>query len=342
MQALKKCAILIFFLAAAAGVGIFYLLPRWAERPFLVSEPHVVHLDRGMKLAEFAAQLESEGLIDHALTFRLWVKFHKNYNRFQAGTYRFERSLSPLELTATIEEGKTWAPFVLQFVIPEGFTLKQVIERLEARKVGSRAELERAARSPELRSRYGIKGSNLEGYLYPATYSFISMPSPAEAFEKMLQTFFAALPPGFKEQLQAKSLSLHEAIIFASLVERETQVDEERPMVSEVIWNRLKKGEPLGIDAGLIYGISNYQGDITWQHLRDRSNPYNSRIHKGLPPTPIGAISMESLLAVLTPTQLGYNFYVLRNDGSRRHHFTKTLAEHNVFVKQLIESSRKN
>lgn len=342
MRRFRQVIIVVLLGVLGFGFWVFYVLPRWASVAKPITEPRVVHLDRGMKLAEFAAQLETEGLIDKAISFRLWVKFHRNYNRFQAGTYRFEKASSPAEIAATVESGKNWVPFVLQYVIPEGFTLKQVIERLEARRVGTKAELESVAKSPELRAQFGIKGSNVEGYIYPATYSFVSMPTPKEAFTKMLQTFFAALPPGIEEQLQSKRLSLHEAIVFASLVERETQIDEERPLVAEVIWNRLKSGEPLGIDAALIYGISNYKGDITWQHLRDSKNPYNNRIHKGLPPTPIGAISMESLLAVLTPAQEGNLFYVLRNDGSHRHHFTKTLAEHNVFVKQLIESSRKN
>lgn len=342
MRLLRQILVIALLGAAGFGFWVFYVLPRWAGVARPIDEPKVVHLDRGMKLAEFAAQLEAEGLIDRGLSFRFWVKFHRNYNRFQAGTFRFEKGASPISIVATVESGKTWVPFVLQYVIPEGFTLKQVIERLEARGVGGKAELESVSRSSELRTQFGIKAPNVEGYIYPATYSFVKMPTPKEAFTKMLQTFFAALPPGLDEQLKSKRLSLHDAITFASLVERETQIDEERPLVAEVIWNRLKAGEPLGIDAALIYGITNYKGDITWEHLRDRRNLYNNRIHKGLPPSPIGAISMESLLAVLAPAAEGYHFYVLRNDGSRRHHFTKTLAEHNVFVKQLIESSRKN
>jgi UPF0755 protein len=111
--------------------------------------------------------------------------------------------------------------------------------------------------------------------------------------------------------------------------------------VSEVIWNRLKDGEPLGIDAALIYGIVDYQGDIKTVHLKDGKNLYNTRIYKGLPPGPIGAISMTSLRAVLNPTRLGYRFYVLGTDGTRQHRFSRTMEEHTVYVKQLIQASQK-
>ena len=109
--------------------------------------------------------------------------------------------------------------------------------------------------------------------------------------------------------------------------------------ISEVIWNRIKKGEPLGIDAALIYGIKNYQGDIKWKHLRDKKNKYNTRIHKGLPPGPIGAVSKVSLEAVLNPTAEGYYYYVLKA-GTTRHNFSKSLAEHNKFVKLLLNEQR--
>jgi UPF0755 protein len=340
VRALKFLATLCLLVAGLAWVSIHWYLPRWADEPRSLESPVVVQLEKGMRLPEFAQRLAEEHLLSESLRFRVWVKFHRDYSRFQAGQYRFEGVVRPREVADTIEAGKTWEPLALQFVVPEGFTLKQVIERLVARNVGTREALQAIAQDPELLRSYGIRGKNLEGYLAPATYTFASMPSPREVFEKMLETFFRAIPSDFTERLSQRRIDLHQAVIFASLIERETQIDDERSMVSEVIWNRLKDGEPLAIDAALIYGIEDYKGDITWEHLRDAKNLYNNRIHKGLPPTPIGAISIESLQAVLTPTQQGYRFYVLRTDGSKRHHFTKTLAEHNVYVKQLIDSSR--
>jgi UPF0755 protein len=340
----KRILLLLFGLGLGFAAGAFWFyqsLPAWSEVARDLEQPVVIKLERGTPLRSFAQTLEQEALIDHAPRFRYWIKFYRDYGRFQAGQYRFEGAVSPRQIVDAIESGKTWQPLELQYVIPEGFTLKQVIDRLVANKVGTRAEFEALAKDPELLRKYKIKGATVEGYLFPATYSFVKMPTPRQAFEKMLDTFYKQLPPGIEQELAARRLTLHQGVIFASLIELETQLDEERGMVSEVIWNRLKDGEPLGIDAALIYGIVDYKGDIKTVHLKDPKNRYNTRIHKGLPPGPIGAISMTSLRAVLNPTRLGYRYYVLGTDGTRQHRFSRTMEEHAVYVKQLIQSSQK-
>ena len=113
------------------------------------------------------------------------------------------------------------------------------------------------------------------------------------------------------------------------------------PMVSEVIWNRLKRGETLGIDAAVIYGIQNYDGNIRVKHLKDKKNLYNTRVHRGLPPTPIASPSVAALKSVLTPTHEGYYYFVVDTENPRRHIFTKTLKEHNKLVKKLVEKTSK-
>ena len=135
-------------------------------------------------------------------------------------------------------------------------------------------------------------------------------------------------------------LTLDQAVTFASLIEMETMQESEKRLIAEVIWRRLKRGEPLGIDAAIIYGIPDYDGDIKWVHLRDAKNRYNTRIHKGLPPTPIGAVSRVSLEAVLEPTNFGYYYYVLDAVDHTHHTFSKTLAEHNLNVQKYLRASR--
>ena len=158
----------------------------------------------------------------------------------------------------------------------------------------------------------------------------------------MVRTFWEKLPKGYEAKVRKRGLSLERAVTFASLIEMETLLDEERSKVSEVIWARLKKGEPLAIDAALIYGIKNYKGNIRWRHLKDRSNKYNTRIYKGLPPSPIGSVSVASLEAVLNPTSEGYYYYVLKPDSSQSHHFSKTLKEHNQHVQKLVRKQKEN
>ena len=103
----------------------------------------------------------------------------------------------------------------------------------------------------------------------------------------------------------------------------------------------MKSGEPIGIDAALIYGIPDYQGDITAKHLHDPKNRYNTRIFKGLPPTPIGSPSQSALTAVLAPSAEGYRFFVAKADGSGRHHFTSNLTDHNRYVHELVKATKR-
>ena len=341
MKSLVKLLVILVLASLGLGSWLTYHIPKWAvtERP--MSAPVVLKLSKGERVQDFANKLADNGVIDSVWKFRVWIKFFEDYSRFQAGQFKFEGKVSPAMVADDIQKGKTFEPFELQFVIPEGFTLKQVIDRLEARQVATREVLSAVSRDKALLKKYRINADNVEGFLYPATYSFEKMPDAMQVFEKMLRTFFQNLPPGIEERLAALGLDLRKAVIFASLIEKETMHDEEMSMVSEVIWNRLKSNEALGIDASIIYGIDDYEGDITWNHLKDKKNLYNSRVHRGLPPGPIGAISMKSLEAILTPTQVGYRFYVLKNDGSSYHNFSRTLAEHNRFVKELIKITPK-
>lgn len=336
-----KLLLILILASVGAAAYLYFHIPQWAQNERTLENPVVLKLEKGERVRDFAEKLADQGVIDHSWKFRIWIRGFKDFSKFQAGQYKFQGVVSPASLAEIVQTGKTFEPFELQFVIPEGFTLKQVIDRLEARKVASKSVLTAISRDKELLKKYRIAAENVEGFLYPATYSFEKMPDAVQVFEKMLHTFFQNLPQGIEQRLIEAGLDLRKGVIFASLIEKEALHDEEMPMVSEVIWNRLKKNETLGIDASLIYGINDYKGDITWKHLRDPSNPYNSRIHRGLPPGPIGAISMKALEAVLSPTNQGYYFYVLKNDGSSYHNFSVTRAEHDRFVKELTDKTKK-
>jgi UPF0755 protein len=185
-----------------------------------------------------------------------------------------------------------------------------------------------------------VPSTNLEGFLYPATYNFTEQPTATSAYTQMAKTFWSHLPKDYEKSVQARGLTLQQAVTFASMIETETLNEDEKALISEVIWRRLKDGVPLGIDASLIYGIPGYGGDLTWADLSNADNPYNTRVHKGLPPTPIGATSLKSLEAVLTPSNFGYYYYVLI-PGTQRHHFSKSLKEHNEHVRILVKATRR-
>jgi len=288
-------------------------------------------------LSRLAAILERDGLVDSSAYFQLWVRARGDYKNFQAGKYRFAGSVTPAQIARTIAAGDVFHEVILQVTIPEGFPVKQVAERLAANGVGHIVELRRLATDQAFLQSLNIQGKSIEGYLFPATYSFTEMPTAMQAYEKMTKTFWQHLPKDYETKVRSMGLTLDQAVIFASLIELETQLDDERPLISEVIWRRLKDKAPLGIDAALIYGIADYKGDLKWSHLQDAKNPYNTRIHVGLPPTAIGAPGTKSLEAVLTPTSLGHYYYVLKL-GTKQHHFSKTLKEHNEHVQHLIKN----
>lgn len=326
-------------LMAAGGFGL-YRLRLWAEQARALDEPVLVEFPRGTRLVDLSESLEERGVVDHAVFFHLYVKFFSRYETFQAGTYRFEKPTSPLTLIQTLQEGRTYVPVVVQFTIPEGFTMKQIAERMAAHGVGDVNSTLRMMRDAALAQALGVKSKTLEGYLYPATYSFTYQPDSQTVIKEMVKTFFSKLPADLESRLSSRGLTLQQGVIFASLIELETKYDDEKPKVSEVIWRRLKEGMPLGIDAAIIYGIKDYRGDLTWKHLKDDKNLYNTRLHKGLPPGPIGNPSLSSLEAVLNPTEEGYYFYVLTPGGEERHHFSRSLSEHNTHVKLLLEASK--
>ncbi len=325
-------------LGITALTALYFYMSSWSEKATDIPKAVDIYFPAGTKLNELAGALESSQLIDSAITFKLWVRFNKTYDRFQAGQYRFSGKITPALIQKKMVMGHVFIPMALQFVIPEGFTLRQTVKRLVANGVGEFQEVWSLAHDPSFLKELNIKAKGLEGYLYPATYSFPKREKPRTVLRKMVATFWENLPENYLGAIEERGLTLTEAVTFASMIELETLHDDERPKVAEVIWNRLKNKEPLAIDAALIYGIKDYQGDIKWKHLKDRMNPYNTRVFKGLPPGPIGAVSRASLKAVLEPTQEGYYYYVLIA-GSNRHHFSKTLKEHNKYVKLLLDGS---
>jgi UPF0755 protein len=316
-----------------------YLLSKWSLKVKKV-ESTVVTLAHSEPLAVFSRRLYKKGVISSPKLFSLLVKSKYNYSLFKAGKYLFDGSVSPQKVINSIVGGNVYKKVLFSFTIPEGFSLQKVNSRLQ--KEGYLLDAKLAML--QVLKKWNIKTNSLEGYLYPATYKFYDKkPSSFQIYDSMVSEFFKRLPKDFLSQVERSNLSLYKTIIIASMIEKETGIGAEKPLVAEVILNRIKKGIPLAIDATIIYGIKDYKGDLTYRHLSDKKNIYNTRVHKGLPPTPICSPTISSLQAVLSPSNYGYLFYVtLAGDKLKRHHFSKTLKEHNLYVRKLVEYSRKN
>ena len=315
-------------------------LEAWGVRTTNLESAEIIQIPRGTSLATLSGLLADKNIVSSARLFRIWVRLKSSYSEFQAGQYRFEGEVSPESVSRAIRGGEIYQPVVLEVSIPEGFRISQIIDRYVAAGVGTKDQFEALLSDSEFLESLKLPKPNLEGFYYPATYRFYKKPSPQEVLRKGVAVFFEKLPVDYEQQVEAMGISLYEAVIFASLIELETKYDDERPFVSEVIWSRYKDGVALAIDASIIYGIKDYSGNLTRRHLRDAKNPYNTRVHKGWPPTPIGAPSVQSLAAILTPSDNGYYYYVVDASKGDRHHFSKTLKEHNAWVRKLVKSQR--
>lgn len=339
MQHLLKLLIALALATSALAVAGWLYLSDWAKTPGPLAQEYVLEFKPGTRLKDLAAYLHAENIIEDPEHFVMWIRVQRSYERFQAGNYKLAPNLSPDELIQKLIRGESFEPVVLSYTIPEGFTVKQVMERLAANGVGHIVANQNLAKDQIFIESLKIPGPSLEGFIFPATYSFTKMPTPHEAVRHMVETFWQKLPAGYEDSVRQLGLTLYDAITFASLIELETKHDDEKPLISEVIWRRLKDKAPLAIDAAVIYGIQDYNGDIKTRHLKDASNPYNTRIHRGLPPTPIGAPGIKAIEAVLTPSEFNYYYYVLK-PGNTRHHFSRSLKEHNTNVKKYVEWSK--
>ena len=298
-------------------------------------------LKKGTKLLELSKSLKNHQVIDSPKLFYYYVKFFADFSKFQAGNYLFKKNSSYKEITAQMTEGKVHRELLYQINLPEGQPLERKLSKLQEMDPSiSKATIRTLLKDKSLIKELGIKTDSLEGFLYPATYSFYKQPTLKSLISKAVQKFKNTIGSEFSAKLNKYSLTMEKWVIFASLIEAETQIQKEYPLVAEVIWNRLKKKDFLGIDAALIYGIKNYKGDITWAHLKDKKNKYNLRVFKGLPPTAIGSPSISALQAVFEPTNFGYYFYVTKTDGTKEHHFSKTLKEHQLWVRKLVKATK--
>jgi UPF0755 protein len=214
--------------------------------------------------------------------------------------------------------------------IPEGFTKEQIAELLAGKDLANKHEFLSLTDDPEVLKKYGVKGTGLEGYLYPDTYQFGRGLSAKSIIDVMIKRFREVTGP-LKVRVSETGMTIKEVIILASIVEKETGRPEERSLIASVFLNRLKRRMRLESDPTVIYGIKNFNGNLTRKDL-SKPTPYNTYVIRGLPPGPIANPGLEAIKAVLYPVQADYLYFVSKNDGS--HYFSKTLSEHNKAVKR--------
>ncbi|HEY5577268.1 MAG TPA: endolytic transglycosylase MltG [Deferrimonas sp.] len=296
----------------------------------------LVLVPKGSRLPEVMATLRKDEVLPHPLAFRALVLLTFSGRRIHYGEYAFPYPPSAFDLWRRLISAD-----VIKYgvTVPPGANLYDVAKILEREKLATAEAFLAAATSPAVLRRLGIPGESAEGYLFPDGYVFIKPVTPEEILEFMVRQFRRKIPPDAEMRAREEGLSLQQVVTIASIIEKETGVDAEKPIVSAVIRRRLALGMPLQMDPTVIYGVKRFDGTVTRKDLRT-AGPYNSYLNRGLPPGPIANPGLASLVAALNPSKTDYLFFVSKNDGS--HAFSRTLPEHNRAVEQYRRAVRED
>ena len=301
------------------STGVFYCL----THPLNEHGPdQVFYVRQGATLRDVADRLEKEGIISSKGLLVLWSRAMHSGTRIKAGEYRLSSAMTPLKILDMLTKGHVLTHTV---TIPEGFTIRQIAQELDRKGLTKKDKFVGLAMDPDLAHKYGLSSPTLEGYLYPDTYRFSRDQSALSIIDVMVKRFFEKIAP-LRPDIETSGMGLEQVVTIASLIEKETGRGEERPVIASVFLNRLKKGMRLQSDPTVIYGIADFNGNLTRRHLK-QEGPYNTYRIRGLPPGPIASPGLAAIQAVLFPAQTDYLFFVSKNDGT--HQFSRTLAEHN-------------
>lgn len=352
---LLTSAILGILLTAVAGVASWIIatspgsVPRSGVRlmPPAAQESVFVTIHEGDSAGEIGERLERAGVIASGSAFRRLARITGSGRRLAAGEYEFLPHTSVLDALIRIRDGLTSARVV---TIPEGMRLEEIAAVLDRRGIVRQADFLAAANSlassgtgidPDLLSSRPA-ATTLEGYLYPATYSFGRSVTAQEVVLMMLEALSQRLTPELRAEARAQGLTLHQVLILASIVEREVVLPQERPIIASVYRNRLALDMPLQADPTVQYAITARPGNVVeygyWKRelsLQDLQfdSTYNTYTRRGLPPGPIANPGIESIIAVIRPAKTSYLYFVARNDGS--HAFSETFEEHQRNVQRF-------
>jgi UPF0755 protein len=323
---------LALYAAVAAVLGLATGATLFAQRLEPVSEDDVreviFEVRSGDSLSAVARRLEREGLVRDARVATWWGRWHGHDKGLHVGEYAFSPSLPAVEILERIAAGRV---VTFEVVIPEGLTAAEIGSRIADAGLVDAEAFASAVADPELAHSLGIEAGHLEGYLFPETYRMPRGRSGVDVAQVLVGQFLEAWETVAPKAL-ARGLSMHEVVTLASVVEKETGVDAERPLIASVFANRLRRGMRLESDPTVIYGIRDFDGNLRRSHLDDVTNRYNTYQHAGLPPGPIASPGLEAMRAVVEPADTKYLFFVSKNDGS--HHFSPTYREHVNAVKR--------
>ena len=336
-----KRLLLVIIVLGALTVSIFagyvfhiYQSPINSNSPESTS---IILIPRGSTFNYVTSLIRENGLQPYPRLYRYLAKRLKVHTRVQAGEFKIRHSWNTHKLLQHLVSGKS---IRYKVTIPEGENFLQIAERLNQAGLADKEVLISLKNDPKLLKKTGISElTTLEGFLYPETYYFSRAETERQVLSAMIAQYRRVFNSDFKKRAQEIGMSEYSVLTLASIVEKETGVDSDRPLIASVFHNRLKRKMRLDSDPTVIYGIKNFDGNLTRKHLRTPT-PYNTYRQYGLPPTPISNPGRASLYSVLYPAEKKYLYFVARGDGSSK--FSRTLREHNkaVWKYQKIRKNR--
>ena len=335
MNALRKAlvdsgiAIVVMAGVIVAAAGLWFWSAVYADRSHPDRETQAV-IVRGAAFSTVASELARDGVIAHPLAFRLLARLRHVEENVKAGEYRFAPHETLDEVLRKLVRGE--AQIAIWVTVPEGYTDREIAADLASHGLGNAGYFEKYFAHQTIVVG-GKRTKSLEGFLFPDTYLIPLGATPQQAANIMVAQFRKELPTDAEARARRLGLTLPQIVTIASMIEREAKVNEERPLMAGVYYNRLRKGMPLEVDATIEYVFPQHRTVITLADLRTNS-PYNTYRHTGLPPTPIANPGLPSILAALNPQASNYYYYVSMGNG--RHAFARTLREHDNNVSRYL------
>jgi UPF0755 protein len=309
-----------------------YLILRLVGAFYLPSEesgwPRYIHVPKGASAEEIADKLVRSGVVRNRWFFLLAAKFLDGERDLRFGDYQLSTGMAPVAVVRRLTSG---THVMRRVTVPEGLTTAQIAARLERRGLAGKAEFVAAAQSESFRDALEVHNDTLEGFLFPDTYYISGEETPEDLVSMMVHRFMEIYR---QESLGTSMLEQYDTfniVTIASIIEKEAVLDSEKALRAGVIYNRLRENMRLDCDVTIQYALDKFGRRLTYEDLAYDS-PYNSYLHKGLPPGPICNPGRHSLRAALHPENTEFFYFVSKNNGT--HQFSKTLPEHNQAVRK--------
>jgi UPF0755 protein len=293
-----------------------------------------VHIPKGTTFRQAVEIFAKEGIIRDRNLFLFIGRISRIDRRIRAGYYSIYGSMNTFGLLKVLKRGQI---IEYELTLVEGDSLREIAEKLSGKGIGAKEKLQALCSDRDFLSTYSIDAPSCEGYLFPDTYKVPKGMDPEDAIGMMINKMREKYTDKLIARAEDMGLSEKEVFTLASIIEKEAVTDEERPLISAVYHNRLKKKMLLQADPTAIYGIKSSKEKITSEDLK-RKTPYNTYTMKGLPPGPIASPGIKSIIAALYPADVRYIYFVSNNDGT--HHFSVSAEEHQSAVRAYREKKK--